>query len=73
MSGPSVNDLEKARISLDQFFSAFKSGVTASVTEMEGARTYLDSQLLMLVDKNTITALAVAGVILIIIGVSIGL
>ena len=69
----SVNDLEKARISLDQFFSTFRSGVTASVTDLEGARTYLDSQLLMLVDKNTINALAVAGVILIMIGVSIGL
>ncbi len=69
----SVTDLEKARISLDQFFSTFRSGVSASVTELEAARTYLDSQLLLLVSKNTINALAVAGVVLIIIGVSIGL
>jgi uncharacterized protein YoxC len=69
----SVDDLEKARASLDQLFAAFRTGIGASVQELENARSFLDSQLLTLVNNRLTYALAVAGIILIAAGVSIGL
>jgi hypothetical protein len=69
----SVDDLEKARASLDRFFAAFRTGVGTSIQELENARRFLDSRLLTLVNSRLTAALVVAGVILIIAGVSIGL
>ncbi|MGA2935198.1 MAG: hypothetical protein ABSD81_08605 [Methanomicrobiales archaeon] len=69
----SVDDLEKARVSLDQLFAAFTTGVGTSIQELENARRFLDSQLLQLVNNRLTAALAVAGIIFIVIGVSIGI
>lgn len=69
----SVDDLEKARVSLDRFFAAFRTGVGTSMQELENARRFLDSQLLTLVNNRLTAALTVAGIIFIIAGVSIGL
>ena len=71
--GNAVSQLDQARKSLDQFFSAFQGGVGASVQELENARKFLDAELLLLVNNRLTAALAVAGVVLIIAGVSIGL
>lgn len=68
----SVNELKTARASLNGSFLAFRTGVNELRRELERARTYLDSQLLMLVDQRMIMALAAAGVILIITGILIG-
>jgi len=69
----SADDLEKARVSLDQLFTAFRTGVGVSIQELENARKFLDSELLTLVNNQLTYALGVAGIILIIAGVSIGL
>lgn len=53
--------------------TTFRTGVETSVHELEQARTFLDSELLMLADRRLIAALAVLGVIFIVTGVSIGL
>ncbi|HXW98325.1 MAG TPA: hypothetical protein VEI51_01220 [Methanomicrobiales archaeon] len=71
--GDAVTKLGQARTSLDQFFSAFQSGVGASVQELENARKFLDGELLLLVNNRLTAALAVVGVVLIVTGVSIGL
>jgi hypothetical protein len=44
-----------------------------SLHELEQARTFLDSELLKVVDRRMISALAAAGVILIVTGVSLGI
>jgi hypothetical protein len=68
----SVIDIEKVRVSVDAVLISFKTGVEGSLKELENARTYLDSLLSKMVNKQWIATLAVAGIVLILTGVSIG-
>jgi hypothetical protein len=69
----SVTDLEQVHVSVDRLLSTFTTGVEGSVKELEKARTSLDSLQAKLVNKQWIAALAVAGITLIVTGVSIGI
>ena len=69
----SLTNLNQIHVSVDQVLTTFTKGVEGSVKELENARTSLDSLLSKIVNKQWITGLAIAGIVLIIVGVSIGI
>ncbi len=69
----SVTDIETVHTSVDELLSSLSVGVKGTVKELENARTHLDSLLSRIVNKQWVTALALAGITLVAIGVWMGI
>jgi hypothetical protein len=66
-------EMDKVNSSIDGVLTAFRGGAQVSLKELGNAQALLDSTLSRLVNRQWITALAAAGIALILAGVSIGI